>query len=510
MSREIDADVIIAGAGPSGLMVGCETALAGVRTIVLEKRSGPHLTRAGTLAPRVLEIFDSRGIIDAIMKRAYELHDDPRTFDGIWAGLEGIDYTKLDSDYPFIMMFPQIETEQILANHYKDLGGELRINSEVVAVEQDSEGVTVTYRSSEGEEQSLRARYLVGADGGRSAVRRSVGIASNGYPATRTAVNVDAFVDNPYPTNLTVAHSENGWAMTYPLRNGLTRFALIDAETCADETVETPDLETAKAMLRRVHGTDFGIEKVNAISTFRDALYMADVIRKDRVFLVGESVRVHYPASGVGMQFCLQDAFNLGWKLGYALRYKLSDEFLDSYSEERLPQINRLISNVKSQCAVQFNFDHEHVALKKRLEAEFLTLPAVNLMICEELAGLSVRYGEAEGWHPEIGRRMPNLTLKGDEGSVFKLLRSQNYVLLDLTGTLDSLSLSDVPVSFAALAQASGAAFAGLSSVLLRPDGHIAWVGTQRLDQSDIQKILNELLPEGLSGNSLVKDLARA
>src|SRR5262245_31499325 len=108
---QLDADVIISGAGPSGLMVGCETALGGATTIILEKRSGPHLTRAGTLAPRVLEIFACRGIIDAIKSRAYELHSDPRTPNGIWAGLPGIDYTKLETEYPYVMMFPQVETE---------------------------------------------------------------------------------------------------------------------------------------------------------------------------------------------------------------------------------------------------------------------------------------------------------------------------------------------------------------------------------------------------------------
>lgn len=498
-----DADVIVSGAGPSGLMVGCETALGGASTIILEKRDGPHLTRAGTLAPRVLEIFASRGIIDAVTARAYELHSDPRTPNGIWAGLPGIDYTALETEYPYVMMFPQIETEQLLARHFESLGGEIRLKSEVTGLEQDEEGVTVRYRDGEGRERKLRARYLVGCDGSRSAVRTAADIAFVGDPASRIAINVDAFTDNPYPRNLTVSNSENGWAMTYPLRNGLTRFAMIDAATCRDMSDEQPSLEQAKAMLRRVHGSDFGIREVNSINKFHDALYLAQQLRKGRVFLVGESVRVHYPASGVGMQFCLQDAFNLGWKLAYAVRNEGPRWLLDSFTTERLPEINRLLDNVRTQCAIQFNFDREHVALKKRLEADFLTIPEVNRRICEELAGLSVRYPSADATHDIVGRRFPNLALKNDRhgtDSVFSLLRSQKFALIDLTGRSSLPAVDDgLPVVAASLQMPASGSYRGIASALVRPDGHVAWVGELPLDRYLPQAEVAEWVPSAAS-----------
>jgi 2-polyprenyl-6-methoxyphenol hydroxylase-like FAD-dependent oxidoreductase len=496
VAAQFDADVIISGAGPSGLMVGCETALGGATTIILEKRSGPYLTRAGTLAPRVLEIFASRGIIDAVMARAYELHSDPRTPSGIWAGLPGINYNALETEYPYVMMFPQVETEQILAKHFENLGGEVRLKSEVIGFEQDYESVTVHYRDGEGREPRLKARYLVGSDGGRSAVRNAAGIDFVGEPAGRIAINVDAFADNPYPQNVTVANSENGWAMTYPLRNGLTRFAMIDAATCKDGLDKQLGLEEAKAMLRRVHGSDFGIQEVNAISTFHDALYMAQRLRKGRVFLVGESVRIHYPASGVGMQFCLQDAFNLGWKLAYDVRDEGPNWLLDSYTTERLPEIERLIESVRTQCAIQFNFDREHVALKRRLENEFLSVPEFNKRICEELAGLSVRYPASPGSHENVGTRFPNLAIKQEAGaadSVFSLLKSQKYVLLDLSGQSRLPSIGEgLPIVAASLAVPTTGSLKGLASALLRPDGHIAWLSevpfSKYLPQAEIEE----------------------
>lgn len=495
---EFDADIVIAGAGPSGLMVGCETTLGGVSTIILEKRDGPALTRAGTLAPRVLEIFASRGIVDAVMERAFELHPDPRTPEGIWAGLSSIHYGALDTDYPYILMFPQIETERLLADRFRQLGGEIRLKSQVTGFDQDPEGVTVHYLDDNGAAHSLRAHYLVGCDGGRSTVREAAGIEFSGRPAGRIAVNVDALADNPYPQNLTVSNDVNGWAMTYPLRKGLTRFAMIDAATYHQVPEKPLTIEEAKCMLRRVHGSDFGIKEVNAISTFHDALFMARDLRQGRVFLVGEAVRLHYPASGVGMQFCLQDAFNLGWKLAYVVRGDALACLLDTFETERLPEIDRLLDSVRTQCALQFNFDEEHVALKRRVETDFLRVPEVNRRIAEELAGLSAAYPAQRDDHPCVGRRFPDLKLGGgsEANSVFELLRTQKFAVLDLTAASRLPALDDqMPLAAASLATPAPIEFEGVATVLLRPDGHVAWAGDKPLSEGLPADELEKWLP---------------
>ena len=482
---EFDADVVIAGAGPSGLVVGCEAALGGAKVLILEKRNGPTWSRAGSIAPRVLELLASRGIADKMLARARELHADPHSRKGIWAGLRPIHYEHLDSDYKFVLMFAQIETEKLLADHFRSLGGDLRLQSEVTGIAQDEDGVTVSYRDEAGE-RTVRARYLVGADGNRSAVREAAGIGRTGTPAKRIAVNVDALIDNPNADVLTVSNNEHGWAMTYPLRDGVTRFAFIDAATMGDPTDRPLELEDAKAMLRRVHGTDYGITEVDAINRFHDAIYLADRIRHGRIFLVGESVRIHYPASGVGMNFCIQDAFNLGWKLAAAVAGRAPDWLLESYVTERLPEIKALIDDVLRQCAIQFNFDAEHVALKRFLETDVLPVPAVNLRICENLSGLSAAYPSPEGSAAIVGRRLANLPARGASSggaTVFELLRGQDFVLLDLTGTVDLPEIEPgVRVAVAHAEAGDRAMLDGLATLLVRPDGHVAWASATPLD----------------------------
>lgn len=482
---DFDADVVIAGAGPSGLIVGCEAALGGAKVLILEKRDGPTWSRAGSIAPRVMEILASRGIADKLMKRALELHADPHTYEGIWAGLRPIQYKKLDSDYQSVLLFAQIETEKLLADHFRSLGGEIRLKCEVTGVAQDENGVTVTYVDESGE-KSVRGRYLVGADGNRSAVREAAGIKRQGTPAKRIAVNVDALVANPHSEVLSVSNNEHGWAMTYPLRDGVTRFAFIDAATMADTPDRPLEVEDAKAMLRRVHGTDYGITEVEAINRFHDALYLADRIRDGRIFLVGESVRVHYPASGVGMNFCIQDGFNLGWKLAAAVAGRAPEWLLETYVTERLPEIKTLIDDVLRQCAIQFNFDPEHIALKRFLERDVLPNPAVNLKICENLAGLSAAYPAPEGSPTIVGRRLANLpTSQASNGgaSVFELLRGQEFVLLDLSGEVALPGIEPgVHVVTATAQPGARPMLAGLATLLLRPDGHVAWASDERLD----------------------------
>lgn len=485
-TSDFDADIIIVGAGPSGLMAGCEAALGGAKVIMLEKRDGPTWSRAGTLAPRVMEIFASRGIADRVLARAGELHNNPFSYRNIWAGLQPIHYTALDSDYPYVLLFAQLETEKLLADHFRSLGGDLRLRSECIDLTQNEESVEVLYLDPSANERRLRARYLVGADGNKSVVRAKAGIAFVGEPARRIAVNVDAYADNPNPQPLTVSNSRAGWAMTYPLRDGLTRFAFIDAASCAQPRSKPIELAEAREMLRRVHGTDYGIERVDAINSFHDALYIAEKIRDRRIFLVGESVRVHYPASGVGMNFCLQDAFNLGWKLAAAVAGRAPEWLLDSYVSERLPEINALLDDVRRQLAIQFNFDDEHVALKRFLERDVIPVPAVNLRICENLAGLSACYEGRARTHEMVGRRLPNLAVAGraDAKNVFELLRRQDFVLLDLTGRANlPRFVSGLRIEVASAEAGNRPGLAGIASLLMRPDGHVAWTSDKPLDE---------------------------
>jgi hypothetical protein len=251
-------------------------------------------------------------------------------------------------------------------------------------------------------------------------------------------------------------------------------------------------------MLRRVHGTDYGITQVDAINRFHDAMFLAERLRDRRVFLVGEAVRVHYPASGVGMNFCIQDAFNLGWKLAADVTGRAPAGLLDSFESERLPEIKKLLDDVRRQLAIQFNFDDEHMALKRFVEDKVLANPDLNRQICENLAGLSVKYPCPSGSHPLVGRRLPNLALtRGAPGAtrVFDLLHGQGFVLLDLKG-LPRLPDSGLGARLAVASADPGerAELLGAASVLLRPDGHVAWAGDTGPDGEATEQAIREWL----------------
>jgi 2-polyprenyl-6-methoxyphenol hydroxylase-like FAD-dependent oxidoreductase len=471
-----ECDVVVAGAGPSGLLVGTELALAGVNTLILERRGEPQLPRAGTLAPRVLEILDSRGLADRVMARAHELHDEPRAYTGIWAGFHGVRFDQLDSPYPHVLVFAQMEVERILAERAAELGCPVVRNVTVTGLTQDDDHVTVEFTKPDGTPGTVRARYLVGADGARSAVRRAAGITSTGHDADRTAVNVDAVLDYPFPEPITVTNNINGWGLSYPLRKGVTRFGLIDAV----DSHHLPDVpvtvEDGKKMLTRIYGTDFGITEATT-SRFHNAMYMADTLRSGRVLLVGESVRVHYPASGVGMNFCLQDAFNLGWKLAATVQGWAPDGLLDSYETERRPQIERLLADVRRQCAVQFTFTEEMLDLKRMIEHELIPMPEVNSLLAGNLSGIDARYPAAAEAPDLVGRRLrdtPVHTAEGTAGSVHQMLREQKFLLL---GT-DPHDPWQVPGPLAAHLRCAvlddPRAAEGASGLLVRPDGHVA------------------------------------
>jgi 2-polyprenyl-6-methoxyphenol hydroxylase-like FAD-dependent oxidoreductase len=499
-----DADIIVAGAGPSGLVVSCEAVLGGARVLTLEKRQGPTWSRAGNLTSRVLELFAARGLAEKILARAFELHKEPRGFHGIWAGLPGLHYQALETDYPFVLFISQIEIERLLAEHLRALGGDLRLQHEVIGFEQDEHGVDVRVRIEGDAIRTFRARYLIGADGNKSAVRTAAGIAFNGRAAERYAVNVDAKISNPYPTVSTVFHSAAGWAMAYPLRDAVTRLAFIDAETTGAPRAAPPTFDEARQMLRRVHGSDFGITEVEAITHFHDAMYLAETLRSGRVLLVGESVRVHYPASGVGMNFCIQDAFNLGWKLAAVVAGRADEALLDTYETERRPEIDALLDDVRRQCAMQFNFDVEHAALKRFFAEVLMPMPDVNRKLCENLSGLGVRYASEAGAHPIVGTRLANLPLHdatAGANRVFDLLRNQDFLLLDFTGR----PLPPVPAGLrlriaAVDTRAREERFP--ATLLVRPDGYVACAIEQPLADTFPWSALRRwmTIPEGDEG----------
>jgi 2-polyprenyl-6-methoxyphenol hydroxylase-like FAD-dependent oxidoreductase len=488
---ELAADVIIVGAGPCGLFVGCELAQAGVNVVILEKRSGPTLPRAGNLQPRVLEIFDCRGLAERLEARAHELHNHPRAGIGIWAGFHGVRYDLLDTPFPYMLFLAQIETESILAERFRELGGEIRLQHEVTSLSQDQVSVGVTYVGPDGLNRTLNCRYAVGADGGHSTVREALGITGLEEPERHVAWGIHARTSLPFDYPITTVTNDHGWSLVYPHSKEITRFSVIDAQTTG-ECNHKPTLEEMKGALKRIHGTDFGISEIVGIRSFGDALLFADRMRDGRVFLVGDAVRTHYPASGVGLNFAFQDAFNLAWKLAAVVRGSGPEWLLDSYETECRPQVEAHLEQVRIQTEIQFNYTPGMNALKRFMQ-QLLPMSDVNHEIALFLGGFLAKYPSAPSSPDIVGKRLADVSVINDKGRperLFELLRKQGFIYLHLSSDAPP-ALPEFPgrVYVAAAHNAPTPALKGLAAVLVRPDGHVAHAWWAH-DPADRQRVL--------------------
>lgn len=490
MNVSMKADVIIVGAGPSGLTVAAEVASAGHSVVVLERRSDVVESRAGTLLPRVLELLDSRGIADRFIRRARDIRHWPFNPSHIWAGLQPIDWRHIDSRYGFTLLMPQNYTEAVLRDWALEKGVDLRMGHEVRSISVEGDGVTASAVGPDGAELHMKAKYLVGADGARSIVRKSLGMPFEGHGPTFTGIIADAIMDWPFPGGLKMVGNELGWGSCFPFGKRIVRFSIVHAERRAVDRGEPVTLEEMKRCISDIYGGDLGIEGIAWASRYTDQMRIVPSLQQGRAFLVGESARIHYPSSGVGMNFCIQDAFNLGWKLAYVLGDHAPPALLETYDRERRAVAIELLDSVRAQCAIQFNFTDEGMALKRDLETRFVPTTAVNCGIGLELNGLQTPYPRPSGAHPIVGLRATDIDLILLDGRASRLaehLHEQRFVLLDLTGTQAFSQLSSRPGL--KVVEANGVrlppAETNLQALLVRPDGYVAWATEGHPDAAD-------------------------
>jgi 3-(3-hydroxy-phenyl)propionate hydroxylase len=464
-------DVIVVGSGPTGMMLAGELALAGVDVEILERRPTADLvgSRAGGIHSRTIEILDQRGIADRFLTAG-------RTAQTARFGSTVLDIADLPTRHPYGLALWQDRMEPILAEWVAELGVPTRRGAEVVGVDQDEERVGV--RLADG--TSARARYLVGADGGRSLVRRQAGIAFPGSAATRSTLIAEVEVGEEPPTGM--RQDAAGVHGLQPLADGRTHRVVTTEARLGG--VDEPTLADLSAALTAVFGTDFGVHSPTWISRFTDATRQAAEYRRDRILLAGDAAHIHSPAGGQGIGLGIQDAVNLGWKLAQVVHGTSPDSLLDSYFVERHPADARALEHSMAQTVLQ-RFDERTRALARTVD-ELMRMDEPRVRVAALIHGLDVAYGSGAE-HPQVGRRIPDLDLDvaGGTTRLFAHLRDARPLLLNLgePGRFDGTPRPErVRLVDAAFTGSWELPVIGTvprpSAVLIRPDGHVAWVDT--------------------------------
>lgn len=474
----LDTDVVIAGAGPTGLMLACELRLAGVDVVVVDrlpKRTGE--SRAGGMHSRTLEVLDQRGVLDRFL--AVGDLTPVGHFSGLW-----LDFDGLESRHPHPLMLLQSTIERLLEEWAAELGVRVRWSSEVSGISQDEAGVTVQLRTAEATPAPLRARYLVGCDGGRSAVRKLSGVAFPGTAATMTALLGDVVVPDLPEDFIFMRRCPDGHFSAIALEPGWHRVITSEYDRVADRDVVVT-FEQLRESLIRLAGTDFGMHSPRWISRFDDAARQVAQYQVGRVLLAGDAAHIHYPAGGQGLNMGVQDAVNLGWKLGSVVRGQAPESLLESYHAERHPVGERVLHNTRAQAALA-RPGAQLDALRDVFGA-LIVFDDVNRYLRGMITGLDIRY-PVNDRHPLAGRRVPDADLKTPDGAtrVHELLHAARPVLLDLRGSTEVTAAASGWADRVDLVEARSeedhwpvptlGEIPAPAAVLIRPDGHVAWV----------------------------------
>jgi len=461
-----ETDVLVVGAGPTGLLTAADLAQDLGSCTVLERRlHESNLSRAAGMNSRTLEELDARGMADEMVRAGLPVH----TFEvfGDALALSG-----LPSRFPFELAIPQYKTEQLLEDRARALGAEIAYGAEVTGLSQDADGVDLQVRGQSGEVDTRRARYVVGADGVHSTVRTALGLPFPGRSAARSVILCDTQMTDPPPDTLAARTGEDGVAFVLPFGDGYYRVIAWDRWRDLPDTAPV-DMDEIRDLTRRVLGTDFGMHDPRWLSRFSSDERLVPRYSVGRVFLAGDAAHTHSPAGGLGMNTGMQDAANLGWKLGAVITGRAPAALLDTYHAERHPagQTTVRISGMLLRAGMAR--PRTLGAARRAVLRAATRVPPLARRMARAFSGINVSYPAPPQAHPLTGRRAPDIPL-GDHGPkrLYEALRCRRMLLVTPPNAMLPPSLTAGWTDRVKVVAADGPTD---KLVLVRPDGYIAW-----------------------------------
>jgi 2-polyprenyl-6-methoxyphenol hydroxylase-like FAD-dependent oxidoreductase len=451
-----DIDVAIVGAGPTGLALACELRLGGATCRVLERRADePNITRAFAVHARTLELLDARDMADQLVAQGIVVQEVQP------APGSSLDLRPLPSRYPMVLIIAQSGTERMLEQRAKELGAEIVRDAEVVGLRQDEGGVTLDIEGG----RTVRARYVVGADGAHSKIRDLIGVDFVGKQYETHIMLADVMLSRPPKETLFGATGPKGLVLFVPFGDAWFRAIIWDRrreDVPLDEPVTLAELQES---FRRIAGDDYGMQEPRWRARFLSEHRQARHYRVGRVFLAGDAAHVHSPIGGQGMNTGIGDAFNLGWKLAQAVRGgDLS--ILDSYETERHPVGRSVLQLTDALFRLVLSRSELGVKARQAVIRLAVKLEPVRRRLRERLSGVGIRYDRPPGAHPWVGRRMPDLSTS--EGRLYEMMREGKELLVCREGYLGA---SEDPGRRLIVPDSAMRPRA----VRVRPDGYVGW-----------------------------------
>jgi 2-polyprenyl-6-methoxyphenol hydroxylase-like FAD-dependent oxidoreductase len=467
--------VLVVGAGPTGLALAVELAGLGIRCRVLERRAAPGATsRAFGLMPRTLEQFDMRGYAERFVEQGLQSAEAPlgdlRSF---------LHYGDLDTPFPYILIIPQSRTERILESLAVEAGVEIVRGAEVTGLTQDADSVTVQVREGD-RDRVERAEFVVGCDGGHGVVRELAGIEMNTRTYDQSLVIADVVLSRPPTPDVNARISNQGMVAVFPFGDGVYRLVVLDRDRMSVPVEEPVTIEEVRRSADVIFGSDLGVDRPVWLSRFRSVQRQATGYRAGRVLLAGDAAHAFNPSGGQGLQFGVQDAMNLGWKLAAEIAGWAPPGLLDSYESERKPIAAETLR--KTDLNFRFEASHSTVAkLARKAGMWALAFRPIQPPLIAQFAGFSLRY-PTPGAHRLVGRRLPDARIEvagGPPARLFELVRERKFVLLDQGpgGAAARLARDGWAdrVTVPSITRIAGRRWPDV--VLLRPDGYVAYAG---------------------------------